>query len=219
MVSSSLLFLSMVSAALANVYTTSPIASTTFTGGQPATISWQDDGESPSLKDFGPAKVSIYVGNAMQQTMLQEITPSTDVSTLGSIEFTPDASIGPDSGEYFIRFESLSLKDATSPQYPALAFSAKFAMSGMSGAFSSDAQKQIDGQSTAPIASQTGSSSATKAASATTTKTSSTASKSATGTAQNAAAATESNAAISSGRVGGAMVATAFGFIAAALFA
>jgi len=46
---------------------TSPVASSTFAAGKQATISWQDDGSAPSLKDFGPAKVSIYVGNAQQQ--------------------------------------------------------------------------------------------------------------------------------------------------------
>ncbi|KAL1721478.1 hypothetical protein EV715DRAFT_248899 [Schizophyllum commune] len=222
MVSSTFVFLSLVSAALANVYTTSPTASTTFTAGQSATISWQDDGQSPSLADFGPAKVSIYAGNAQQQTLLQEISASTDVSKLGSIEFTPDATIGPDSNEYFIRFESLGLKDATSPQYPALAFSSKFTMSSMSGSFSDAVQKQIDGQSTAPIASHTaGSSASTKAASATTTSKAATSSAahSASGTAQNAAAATESNAAVAGGKVGNAMVATVFGFVAAAFFA
>ncbi|KAL1748290.1 hypothetical protein HDZ31DRAFT_29994 [Schizophyllum fasciatum] len=221
MVSCSLVFLSLASAALANVYVTSPTASSTFTAGKSVTISWQDDGQKPSLEDFGPAKVSIYAGNSIQQTSLQTISESTDVSKLGSIEFTPDASIGPDGKEYFIRIESLALKDAKSPQYPALAFSSKFAMSGMSGKFSDAVQKQIDGQSTAPIASHSaGASSSTQAASATTTKASSSSnSRSATGTAQNAAAATESNAAVSGGRVGNAMLASAFGLVAAAFFA
>jgi len=81
------------------VQTTSPIASTTFTGGQQAIISWQEDGKKPSLADFGPAKVSIYVGNAQQQTSLQTIVASVDVSTTGSIQFTPDSKIGPNSDE------------------------------------------------------------------------------------------------------------------------
>jgi hypothetical protein len=76
--------LTLCASALANVYTTSPTASSTFTGGKEATISWQDDSKAPSLKDFGAAKVSIYVGNAQQQTLLQTIVPSIDVSTTQS---------------------------------------------------------------------------------------------------------------------------------------
>ena len=81
------------------VQTTSPTESTTFTGGQQATISWQDDGKTPSLASFGLASVSIYVGNALQQTSLQTIVPSVNVSTTASIQFTPDPKIGPNSAE------------------------------------------------------------------------------------------------------------------------
>ena len=53
---------------------TSPVASTTFTAGQQATISWQESGSGPTLKEFGVAKVSIYVGNAQQQVLLSNFT-------------------------------------------------------------------------------------------------------------------------------------------------
>ncbi|EPQ51813.1 hypothetical protein GLOTRDRAFT_48439 [Gloeophyllum trabeum ATCC 11539] len=152
--------------ALATVYTTSPVGGTTWTAGQQATISWQDDGSQPSLASFGASKVSIYVGNAIQQTMLQPITGNVDVSTTSSIVFTPDGSIGPDGSDYFVRFESLNLKDSTNPQYPALAFSAKFTMKGMTGTFNSTVQAQIDGASTAPLAQPTAASAATTGASA-----------------------------------------------------
>lgn len=46
---------------------TSPVASTTFAAGQQETITWQDDGMTPSLTSFGPALIGIYVGNANQQ--------------------------------------------------------------------------------------------------------------------------------------------------------
>ncbi|KAF9467678.1 hypothetical protein BDZ94DRAFT_1248750 [Collybia nuda] len=151
----SLVLLALASSAFATVFTTSPVASSVFSGGKQATISWQDDGKAPTLKDFGPAKVSIYVGNAQQQTLLQTIVPSVDVSTTQSIQFTPDATIGPNSAEYFIRFESISLKDANAPQFPALAFSAKFTMDSMTGTFSPAVLAQISGQSTAPLAGAT----------------------------------------------------------------
>ncbi|KAG2361049.1 hypothetical protein BDR07DRAFT_1510020, partial [Suillus spraguei] len=100
---------------------------------------------------FKAALVGIYTGNADQQTLLQTVSTSIDVSTTSSITFTPDGTIGPNSNEYFVRFTSLNLKDATNSQFPAEAFSAKFTLTGMTGTFNSTLQAEIDGQSTAPI--------------------------------------------------------------------
>jgi hypothetical protein len=107
------------------------------------------------LKDFGPTKISIYVGNSQQQTSLQLLSPSTDVSTISQLTFTPDPAMGPNSKEYFIRFESLGFKDPTQPQFPALAFSAKFELTGMNGQFSPDVQQQIAGASSLPVGGST----------------------------------------------------------------
>lgn len=148
---STLVVLALSASAFANVFITSPVASTTFTAGQPCTVTWQDDGQQPTLQAFGPAIVSIYAGNSQQQTLLQTITSSVNVATAQAVTFTPDPAIGPNGNQYFIRFQSISLKDATQIQYPALAFSAKFTMSGMTGTFNSTVQSEIDGQSTAPI--------------------------------------------------------------------
>ncbi|KAF8893009.1 hypothetical protein BD779DRAFT_1766360 [Infundibulicybe gibba] len=170
MFSKALVVLAISASAFATVFVHDiPCCLSTFTAGQAATVSWQDDGSDPSLKDFGPAKISIYVGNAIQQTPLQTISASTDVSTTGSVQFTPDASIGPNGNDYFVRFESLSLKDAKAPQFPALAFSAKFTMAGMSGTFNASVKAQIDGQSTAPIGGPTAAASGSGAPAATTT--------------------------------------------------
>jgi hypothetical protein len=201
MFTKSFIVLALAAQAFATVFITSPVASTTFSGGKQATISWQDDGASPSLKDFGPAKVSIYVGNAQQQTSLQLITASVDVSTTASIQFTPDPTIGPNSNQYFIRIESLSLKDAKQPQYPALAFSAKFAMDNMSGTFSDAAQAQIAGQSTAPLASQ----STTVSVASNTATTKPTSAASTTGGSSKAASATSSHASASATKSSGAL--------------
>jgi len=168
MFSKALVVLAISASTFATVFTTSPVASTTYSGGKEATVSWQDDGSAPTLKDFGPAMVSIYVGNALQQTRLQTISASVDVSTTSTINFTPDASIGPNGNDYFIRFESLGLKDAKAPQFPALAFSAKFTMDNMSGNFNASVKAQIDGQSTAPINGPTAAASGTGASATTT---------------------------------------------------
>jgi hypothetical protein len=158
----------LATSALGTVFVTAPVATTSWAGGQKQTVSWQDGNGPPDLKTFGPAIISIYVGNALQQTGLQVISPSTDVSTASSIDFTPDVNIGPNSNDYFIRFESISFKDPKSPQFPALAFSAKFALTGMKGTFNSSVQAQIDGQSTAPIGGSAPASPSSTAAAATT---------------------------------------------------
>jgi len=151
----SFIVLASVSAAFGKVFITQPTANTKFTGGAPATINWQDDGSKPSLEDMGPCKISIYAGNANQQTSLQTLSESTDVSKLDSLDFAPKADIGPNSSEYFIRIESLSLKDDSPQKYPAMAFSAKFNLDGMSGQFNQTVQDQIKGQTTAPLSGPT----------------------------------------------------------------
>jgi len=163
MFSKSLVVLASVSAALAVPFITSPTASTKFTCGQQAEIKWQDSGSEPGLDKYGPSKISIYAGNAQQQTSLQLISDNTDLSKVSSVQFTPDCSVGPTGGEYFVRIESLSLKDDSPQKYPAMAFSSKFNLDNMSGKFSAAIQAQIDGQTTAPLAtpSQTGVTAAT----------------------------------------------------------
>jgi len=215
MFSSTFVVLALSVSTLANVFITSPVASTTFVGGQQATVSWQDDGSAPTLQSFGPAMVSIYAGNAQQQTLLQTISPSIDVSQLSTIQFTPDPTIGPDGDQYFVRFQSLGLKDATNPQYPALAFSAKFTMSGMSGQFNATVQSEIDGQSTAPIGGTAITSAAAATVAVTTvTKSSSSSSSAATSKASTAAGASGSNGA---GKLAGAGVAAFAGVAVAVL--
>lgn len=147
---------SLTSYALATLFITSPTASTTFTGGKNATIKWQDSPDKPSLSEWGFVKVSIYTGNALQQTLLQEIASSVDASKINTIAFTPDPNIGPNGNSYFIRVESLSLKDSKSPQYPALAFSAMFELEGMSGNFSPAVQQQVDGAKDNPVGGSAG---------------------------------------------------------------
>ncbi|OJA15201.1 hypothetical protein AZE42_08102 [Rhizopogon vesiculosus] len=217
MFSKAIISLVLAASALANIFTTAPVASTTFTGGQQATITWQDDGLTPSLTSFGPALVGIYVGNANQQTLLQTITASVDVSTTSSIVFTPDGTIGPDGSDYFIRFQSLSLKDATNAQYPAEAFSAKFTLTNMTGTFNSTIQAEINGQSTAPIGA-TASSSATGVTSAKLTS----ATTSHATSASSSAKATSTSSTGAAGKVGVAGVAcfigTAASLLGAALF-
>ncbi|KAJ8579767.1 hypothetical protein M405DRAFT_834264 [Rhizopogon salebrosus TDB-379] len=216
MFSKAVISLALAASALANVFITSPVASTTFAAGQQETITWQDDGMTPSLTSFGPALIGIYVGNANQQTLLQTITPSVDVSTTSSFTFTPDGTIGPDGSDYFVRFQSLSLKDATNTQYPAQAFSAKFTMTGMTGTFNSTVQAEINGQSTAPIGATASSSATGVTSSAKTTGTTSPTSSHASGTSSSAKASSTSSTG-AAGKVGVAGVACFIGTLASLL--
>jgi hypothetical protein len=150
-----LFVLAAASSALASVSIVQPTATTVFNGGQQATIQWQESGSAPTLAQFGPSKISIYTGNSQQQTSLQLINANVDVSTTSSLTFNVDPTIGPNSNQYFIRVESLSLRDPAQPNFPALAFSAKFTLANMSGTFSADVIAQISGNPPAPGAAPT----------------------------------------------------------------
>jgi len=212
-----LVLASLVASVFCTVYITEPTGSSTFTAGQQATIKWQDDGAAPTLDKFGSSKVSIYVGNAIQQTPLQLITDNVDVSKISTIQFTPNPAIGPDGNNYFIRFESLNAKDPKQTQYPALAFSSKFTLKGMSGTFNASIQSEIDGQSTAPLAGPTGSTNSGSTTATATPKSLATSSKlSSTGTATKTGTSSTStgtqNAAVANLQGGGVL-----GFVLAAI--
>jgi len=157
MFSKALLVLSLLSVAFATVYVTNPVASTTDTGGRIAEVTWQDDGNPPTLAQFGPAMISIYAGNAQQQTSLQLINGSVNVATTSSVNFTVNPNIGPNSNRYFIRFQSLSGTDTKGTPYEA--FSSQFTLANMTGTFSASVLAEIAGQSTAPLGGATTSSS------------------------------------------------------------
>ncbi|KAK0498730.1 hypothetical protein EDD18DRAFT_1070313 [Armillaria luteobubalina] len=199
---SALVLFGLATSALATVYITDPVGSTVWNAGDTVTVSWQDDGTSPTLAAFGASKFAIAVGNSLQQTTLQVIAENVNVATTSTLQFIPSANIGPAGDEYFIRVDSNSLKDANNSQYPALSFSAKFTINGLSGSFNSSVQAEIDGQSTAPLAGSSTSASGSSASSgASTTKAASSTSKavSTSATAGNTAKATSSGTATHSG--------------------
>lgn len=165
MFAKAVLLSTLISSAFATVFITEPTSGSTFNGGQTNTITWQDDGSSPSLADWGNASVSIYTGNANQQTLLQTVAASVNVSSTSSIQFTAEASIGPNAKEYFIRIESLSLVDKNTT-FNQMSFSALFTMAGMTGTFNSSLEAEINGQSTAPIGGSTTGSPSTSATTA-----------------------------------------------------
>jgi len=144
--------------AFAAVSITEPVASTSWAAGVQQTIQWQDDGQTYNLTAFGLSEVGVWAGNQIQQTELQMIVASVDVSTTSSITFTPLATIGPDGDYYFIRFTSINMKQAANPMYPEEAFSAKFTLTGMTGTFNATVQAEVNAASSvgAPGAPSTG---------------------------------------------------------------
>jgi len=194
MFSKALLIFSLFSVAFATVFVTAPVASTIYSGGKPgAVVTWMDNGDAPLLPAFGLATISIYVGNAIQQTSLQVLSNSTDVSTVSTITFTPDPSIGPNDSNYFIRIESINGKDNVTST-PFEAFSAKFTLNSMTGTFPASVAAEIAGQSTAPLGGQT--SSGTAGPTSTPSLTTSTASKTPTSTSSTSATAKASSGAM-----------------------
>lgn len=128
----------------ATVFITSPTASTSIAAGQSSTITWQDDGTTPNLTAFGPCTIGLYVGNQIQQTLLQTIGTNINVATQSSETWTPDATVGANSAGYFLRFTSNSLP-ATAGTGNAEAFSAKFTLTGMTGTFNATVAAEMSG--------------------------------------------------------------------------
>jgi len=205
----------LVSSAFATVFITNPTSSSTFNGGQNNSINWEDDGTSPSTAEWGNASVAIYTGNENEQTMLQMIAPSVNVSATTSIQFQVDPSIGSNGLFYFIRMQSLTLVDnSTSFHFNELAFSHLFTMADMTGTFNASVSAEIAGQSTAPIGGSSTGSSASTATSASTTGKVAAASTTSSSTTSATTAAASNGAMGSSASVWGSAL---FGIVALAL--
>ncbi|KAF7320875.1 hypothetical protein HMN09_00174100 [Mycena chlorophos] len=155
--SSALIALALAKTSFAALAFTSPTGSSVFTAGQSATVTWEDDQNAPALSTYGNCMLSIYAGNADQQTNLYNISTGLNPANPLTISFNVPASIGPNSGQYFIRLQSLTAMDPTDATLPLLAFSHQFnvrthrAMTGMTGAFDAQVLSEIAGQATAPI--------------------------------------------------------------------
>ncbi|KAE9406517.1 hypothetical protein BT96DRAFT_220279 [Gymnopus androsaceus JB14] len=205
----------LVSSAFATVFITNPTSSSTFNGGQNNSINWEDDGTSPSTAEWGNASVAIYTGNENEQTMLQLIAASVNVSATTSIQFQVDPSIGSNGLFYFIRMQSLTLVDnSTSFHFNELAFSHLFTMADMTGTFNASVSAEIAGQSTAPIGGSSTGSSASTATSASTTGKVAAASTTSSSTTSATTAAASNGAMGSSASVWGSAL---FGIVALAL--
>ncbi|KAG8943299.1 hypothetical protein FRC04_002979 [Tulasnella sp. 424] len=138
---------SIVSQVLATVYVTKPIATDQCSATLECAINWKDDGVAPLLAQIGASTVDLCTGGQFQQTCLQNIVaaPGVDVSKNSSVVFHTDPHIGPTGPYYFIKFTSLSFQDPANPGRPFTAFSARFTLVGMMGAYN----ETVFGQGTA----------------------------------------------------------------------
>lgn len=137
----------LISAALLNiaaagVWITAPIGSTKATGGQPFSVVWDDDGQSPTLQELGNADVALMTGSDSDQTVLQTLEENVPLSSTASTVNLIDKNVGPDGNVYFVRVMSKSLNDDAGNPYAF--YSARFLLEGMGGSFSDEIVAQLE---------------------------------------------------------------------------
>ncbi|KAG1803869.1 uncharacterized protein HD556DRAFT_1330718 [Suillus plorans] len=119
----------------AGVYVTSPVQSTVCQAGQPCSVEWVDDGQSPLLSDIGECTVGLYNG----EMVLTQSLPSVNVASAHSFTFTPSPSTS-DDGSYYLVFTS------TSDGYQS--WSGTFSVGGSTGSSTTDTTSTTSGSST-----------------------------------------------------------------------
>ncbi|KAL1748263.1 hypothetical protein HDZ31DRAFT_30092 [Schizophyllum fasciatum] len=116
-----------VALARAELYIVSPVSGSTCQAGQPCTVDWLDDGNTPKLASIGVSRVGLYMDN-MQ--LVQSLEP-VDVSATHSMTFTPNPEAGPNADSYYLVFTSTALTDASGGAYQE--YSPFFSLAGMTG--------------------------------------------------------------------------------------
>ncbi|BEI81475.1 hypothetical protein CcaverHIS002_0206350 [Cutaneotrichosporon cavernicola] len=137
--------LALAAPALATIYTTNPVASTSVKGGEVLEIKWQDDGIAPTLDTIGTCSVDLCIGSPTKQLCIQNLAESVDVSKASTVSTTIDPSIGANYDAYFIRY---SAENYTDKGMPYMQFSARFALTDMAGNFTAEQQTYADDKST-----------------------------------------------------------------------
>ncbi|GAA5866849.1 hypothetical protein JCM8547_003584 [Rhodosporidiobolus lusitaniae] len=154
---------SLVALSTAKVYIYKPVEASHYKAGDSFTVSWKDDGETPSWTAWGASSVGLYTGSATSQTLLTTLGTVNDPAADHELRITIDPSWGPNSSEYFMRVQSDAGTDSTGA--PLQAFSARFELSEMTGEWSAEVQAQLDGSA---VVSSSGSATTTATASTTT---------------------------------------------------
>ncbi|KPV75142.1 uncharacterized protein RHOBADRAFT_1161, partial [Rhodotorula graminis WP1] len=144
------LALSAAPTVLANPYIYKPVDASHYRAGDSFTVSWRDNGEAPLSSAYGQTTVSLYTGSSTVQTQLASLGTVADPGTETEVLITIDPTWGPDSDDYFIRIESVAGVDAAGA--PLQAFSARFALSQMTGTWSGAASAALAGSPVAAAA-------------------------------------------------------------------
>ncbi|BGP39520.1 hypothetical protein JCM10450v2_003486 [Rhodotorula kratochvilovae] len=150
-------------AVLANPYIYKPVEASRYKAGDSFTVSWRDNGEAPLSTAYGQTTVSLYTGSTTTQMELAQLGTIVDPATDTEVRITIDPTWGPDSADYFIRIQSVAGTDAAGA--PLQAFSARFALSQMTGEWSSAVKAALSGS---PVAAAAGTTAASAAAGMTT---------------------------------------------------
>ncbi|TIA93005.1 hypothetical protein E3P81_01162 [Wallemia ichthyophaga] len=138
----SLFSAALLNIAAAGVWITAPIGSTKASGGEPFTVAWTDNGESPSLAELGNADIGLMIGSDTDQTLLQTLAEDVPLSSTASTLSVIDKDAGPDGNVYFVRIISKSHKDNNGN--PNAYYSARFLLEDMEGTFSDDVVDQLE---------------------------------------------------------------------------
>ncbi|SJX61949.1 uncharacterized protein SRS1_12933 [Sporisorium reilianum f. sp. reilianum] len=137
------LALAAVDAAVSTIMVTKPVASTTGHGGKRLDIAWNDDGKTPTHRDWG--RVNIYLATGSRDVQFKLQTLDTNVSyNQGGGSYRIDPTAGPNGGYYFLRFEGTN---TTTNAIPAMAFSARFTLDQMTGKFNQTIMSTLQGAS------------------------------------------------------------------------
>ncbi|GAA5838058.1 hypothetical protein JCM9279_004114 [Rhodotorula babjevae] len=144
------LALSAAPAVVANPYIYKPVEASHYRAGDSFTVSWRDNGEAPLSSAYGQTTVSLYTGTSTVQTQLASLGTVADPGVETEVLITIDPTWGPDADDYFIRIQSVAGVDAAGA--PLQAFSARFALSQMTGTWSGAASAALAGSPVAAVA-------------------------------------------------------------------
>ncbi|GJJ14688.1 hypothetical protein Clacol_008955 [Clathrus columnatus] len=131
----------LASQSLATVFVTNPISSSSFQGGKPFSIIWQNNAAPPA--DFGFATISLSVGSETLQEQVLQLAASVNVTNTTTLNVTVPPTAGANYDKYFIKFTSTTVQDPNNTAEPVEAFSALFALTGMSGQFNAAQQNAV----------------------------------------------------------------------------
>jgi len=128
----------------AGIFVTEPTSASNCSATLPCEVQWKDDGNAPSLATIGNCSIQVCSGSDQVQYCLYTVADSWDVTNT-SITYENDPHFGPTGQFYFLKFMALNYPNPANPTQPYEAFSARFTLVGMMGAYNAS----IEGLSTA----------------------------------------------------------------------